>query len=248
MSQDLNCISWRGFFFAVLLAHLVFAGSRTFVATASEPPQISSAVTADCSASNARVSLSWRPAPGAIAHWVDLSMVDDEFGLGTFAGYGPLGPDANSLSWDGLEPGIAHFWRVHALTASGWSASDSGSFVACGGPAVLPASVMCEPDGTATINFRWAPSSDRSEFQWLDLSVQDNGFEAGTFVSSGPVTAGTDALSWPGIQSNTLHFFRVSRSSAWGAWSSYTATVFPCPAPSREPAPPPAIPGPEMQG
>jgi hypothetical protein len=234
--------------FGALLFATVLIGRTATVATAVAAPALIDAVTSNCTSAAGSATFSWRAGEGATSHWVDLSVLDDTFAPGTFAGYGPLGADQTSLRWDGLEPGTVYFWRVNASTPAGWFASSSGSFVACGGPALLPGSIVCEADGTATVHFRWAPSSVPSDVQWLDLTVHDNGFAPGTFLSAGPIPTNAQSLTWPGIEANRMHYFRVSAHTAWGWQFTHTSSFLPCPEPSREPSVPPAIPGPELGG
>src|SRR5207302_1675275 len=121
-------------------------------ATAHAAPQLGAAKSTTCTATNASVQFEWQPLPGAQAQWLDLSVSDNDFAPGTFAGYGAIPAATGSLTWSNLQPGVAHFWRVNARTAGGWSASSTGTFVPCGGPALLSAGkVSCGGDGSATV-------------------------------------------------------------------------------------------------
>lgn len=83
-----------------------------------------------CSVANpgwVSVNLQW-PALNNGPEWVDLSLLNNDFALGSFVGLGPLQQDAASFTWDGLVPGRNHFLRVNTLTPGGWVASGTASF------------------------------------------------------------------------------------------------------------------------
>jgi hypothetical protein len=77
--------------------------------------------------------------------------------------------------------------------------------------------------GTVQVVFLWTPS--RQGQQWLDLSVFNNGFTPGTFVSVGPLPSDAWAFAWDGLLSNTTHYFRVNTLSASGWQPSATGYV-----------------------
>jgi hypothetical protein len=79
----------------------------------------------------ASVTFRWSPARGALTQWLDVSFDDNNFAEGTFYGYGPLMPADRSLIWDQLPPSTPLYWRVNAITPSGWLPTATGSFIAC---------------------------------------------------------------------------------------------------------------------
>ena len=172
--------------------------------------------------SAANVAFAWQAPAGAITQWLDVSLFDNGFAAGTFLGAGPLSPDANSLVWAGLRPGIPHFWRINALTPQGWVASTTGAFVPCGAPSLRTPTYACTGGGRATVTFRWAVASPPGH-QWLDLSLFNNGFLPSTFVGAGPLFPAAQEVTWPGILANTVHFYRVN-ALIWGWNPSATGT------------------------
>jgi hypothetical protein len=64
--------------------------------------------------------------------------------------------------------------------------------------------------------------------QWLDLSVQNNGFNFGTYASVGPLSAGTSSLSWPGILPGVVHYWRVNTWTGSQWVTSATGVFVPC--------------------
>jgi hypothetical protein len=162
---------------------------------------------------SATVTFHWQPAEGAVFQFLDISL-SSHFAPGTFLGAGPLSPFAGQLTWAGILPNHAHFWRVNALTPQGWVTSAVGAFTPCANPIILTPTYVCTGGGRATVTFHWAPSSPPG-LQWLDLSLFNNGFVPGTFLAAGPLHPATQAISWPGILANTVHFWRVN-ALIWG--------------------------------
>jgi len=79
----------------------------------------------------AAATLRWRALPGPSAQWVDISKEDNGFQEGSFFGAGPLSSEVPALIVNDLEPGVAYYWRVNALTSAGWITSATSNFVAC---------------------------------------------------------------------------------------------------------------------
>jgi uncharacterized protein YkwD len=84
-----------------------------------------------CSNGYASVTFGWTPSAGVV-QWLDISLFNNGFASGTFLGAGPMGLGQNALTWDGIKPGMMHYWRVNTLTSAGWVPSATGQFVPCG--------------------------------------------------------------------------------------------------------------------
>lgn len=67
----------------------------------------------------------------------------------------------------------------------------------------------CAPDGAATVYFAWTPIEGASA-TYIDLSLNDNGFVPGTYISGGPFEGNAGSLAWPGILASQPHFWRVA--------------------------------------
>lgn len=91
-----------------------------------------------CANGLSSVTFNWVPSSGSV-QWLDISLHNNGFASGTFLGAGPMGLQQNSLRWDGIKPGLVHYWRVNTLTAAGWVPSATGQFVPCGGQPLPPA-------------------------------------------------------------------------------------------------------------
>jgi hypothetical protein len=174
-----------------------------------------------CFGSTSNVNFSWQVAPGASVQFLDLSLFDNDFRDGTYLSSGAIGPAQNSLIWNGLVVGRAHFWRVTALTPSGWLSSPIGYFSPCGNPVLLPVSYTCTGLGRASVTFRWAPSSPVALplgfFTYVDITLSNNDFAPGTFLGGGPFPSTNQALVWPGILANQVHYVRANtfQGSFW---------------------------------
>jgi hypothetical protein len=173
---------------------------------------------------------------------LDLTTGDPGFPVGTYVSAGPLATGAWSFVWDGIAPGAAHAARVNALTTGGWAPGASAHFLtsACDrsqAPIAFDVLGACQA-GVPVGTFVWAPASPRSSVQWLDLSLNDNGFAPGTFISAGPFAGDASMYIWAGLTSGLPHFWRINTwdGSAWRA--SNTKTIFPrCSSPEAAPAP-----------
>jgi hypothetical protein len=81
--------------------------------------------------------------------WLDVSLFDNAFAPGTFAGFGPLPAAATSFATPGLVGGAVYFARVNTLTPDGWAASSTLIFATpadC--PSThLPPGISAGPEG-----------------------------------------------------------------------------------------------------
>jgi hypothetical protein len=61
--------------------------------------------------------------------FLDLSLQDNGFILGTFLGLGPVATGTQEVVWPGILANRVHYWRVNSLLL-GWQPSATGSFIA----------------------------------------------------------------------------------------------------------------------
>jgi hypothetical protein len=173
---------------------------------------------------SANVTFEWAGPTNVSAIFLDLSIFDNFFADGTYITV-VLAPGTREFTWNGLQPGIAHHWRVTGLGLDGnFVMSDFGRFTPCGTQRLLNINYSCTGGGRANVEFRWAPSSSPGFFQFVDLSLFNNGFAPNTFLGSGPHAGEVQGLVWPGILANTLHFFRVNTFTLFGWSPSQTGT------------------------
>ncbi len=180
---------------------------------------------ATCNGSTATVSFDWTIPASATQIWLDLSLSDNNFAPGTFVSAGPLSSNASSYVWSGLLSGRVHYWRVNALTPSGWTPSATGAFVPCGNPALLFGPTTCTGPVTAEVDFRWAPIADQSAKQWIDIGSDPN-FAPGTFTGIGPIFSADQTRRWTGIAADATYFFRVNESGSDGRWHTSQVAGF----------------------
>jgi hypothetical protein len=202
-------------------------------------------VTQACSAAvpgATTVTLAWpKPGSGAAQTWFDLSLVPG-FAPGWFKGYGPLAATQTAYAIDGIPSGLTYFYRVNTLYSGNvWKESASGTFVSnCGGagsgapPSTIGVEQACDATMTSvTVTFKWNANSAGP--QWLDLSMQNNGFAPGTFVGAGPVGSGGGSFSWQGLAKGATHFWRVNTltTSGWRSSDTGAFTTLSCQPPLK---------------
>ncbi len=93
------------------------------------------------------------------------------------------------------------------------------------GPGIMVAECRGLARDAVRVIFLWTPSGAGA--QYVDLSLQNNGFAPGTFVSAGGFGPGMYGLVWDGLRQGLTHFARVNTytSAGWresGTLSFYT--------------------------
>lgn len=78
----------------------------------------------------------------------------------------------------------------------------------------------CTGDGYVRINVAWNPPMEGG--QWVDLSLQPNGFAPGTFLGIGPFGAFDGAATWAGLVPGLVHYLRVNNVTPFGWTPSQT--------------------------
>lgn len=179
---------------------------------------------------SANVTFTWTGPTNVSTIYLDLSLFDNTFADGTYITV-VLPPGTTQYTWSGIQPGVAHHWRVTGLGLNGdWVQSAFGRFTPCGTQRLLNIQYTCTGAGRASVTFRWAPASSPGFFQFLDLSLFNNGFAPGTFLGAGPMVPNAQGMVWPGILANTIHYFRVNTFSVFGWGPSQTGSfIAQCP-------------------
>jgi len=106
------------------------------------------------------------------------------------------------------------------------------------GPGLMLAECAGASADSARAIFLWTPS--RSGAQWLDLSVFNNGFAPGTFVSAGAFDATRWGFVWSGLHAGETHFARVNTLTPAGWMTSPTLAFYTPACDGRADGPPPA--------
>lgn len=198
------------------------------------PAASGATVTQACSAAvpgASTITLAWaKPGAGSQQTWFDLSLVPG-FAPGWFKGYGPLPVTQTAYAIDGVPQGLTFFYRVNTFYGGSlWKETAAGTFVTnCNGggsgapPATLGVQQACDGTGSSVaVTFKWSANSAGP--QWLDLSMQNNGFAPGTFVGAGPVGSGQGTYTWQGLAKGGTHFWRVNTLTTAGWRSSDTGS------------------------
>jgi hypothetical protein len=229
---------------------LVHQGER---ADAAPAPGLPLTVFQQCNAAGTvRVGFVWAPADQG-TQWLDLTRGDERFLPGSFVSAGPLAQGTWAFVWDGLAPNAVHIARVNAATPTGWQPGPWLPFMtsACG--SFAPASAFatihgpCDTNGQ-TITFGWAPAAPQGAAQYLDLSVFNNGFAPGTFVTAGPLAGDAASFTWPGLLPGTVQYWRVNTwdGASWRTSNTQRFVTGSCrqpPLPPPSPPPPARTPG-----
>jgi hypothetical protein len=92
-------------------------------------------------------------------------------------------------------------------------------------PAVAAQRCSAERPGKVTLTFEWRRPDEGASKVWLDLSLVNNGFSRGTYVSAGPFPPETTDYTWDGIAAGRLHFYRVNVSYPDGWRASLVGAV-----------------------
>ena len=209
-------------------------------------------------------TFSWSETPGALQTWVDLSLFDNGFLPDTFLGVGREVFPGNTFTWDGILPGLRHFYRVNVFYPDGWVTVAWGSFVSMQGCPKPTASRGGVADIKCTGNFvgatfTWVPGG--GTIQWLDLATSPDAMATDVYYSQGPLPADTGSFRLL-IPANTSYWWRVNTYSALGwspspVWSlvhvycgpQAPPAAPPTPVPPPPPTPiPPSVPTPPETG
>jgi hypothetical protein len=79
----------------------------------------------------------------------------------------------------------------------------------------------------ADVTFSWQGANPGSQ-QFLDLSLQDNGWRDGTFIGFGPLAGNTTTVEWYGLVAGSSHVMRINQLVG-GRWDvSQTFKFTPC--------------------
>jgi hypothetical protein len=168
----------------------------------------------DCiSSSQIRLTLQWNPS-GDGQQWIDVSLQNNNFAPNTFVRLGPLAPNQNTAVWEGVLAGRTHYLRINTNVGGNWQPTGTAFFTtrSCAGfEGVTELRILsqeCLLDGTVRVNISWEVNNAGTQF--VDLSLQNNGFAPNTFVGLGPFAANVETLTWDGILPGLTHYLRVN--------------------------------------
>jgi hypothetical protein len=169
-----------------------------------------------------RINLAWE-VNTAGTQFVDLSLQNNGFAPNTFVGLGPFAANVETLTWDGILPGLTHYLRVNTLLNNSWVPSDTLVFTTRTGCASAAATnfrltnQVCQDDGRVTATFAWNPSAQADE-QWFDISAVNDNFTS-PFFGFGPLDDDLATLGIPHLESETRYFVRLNTfdGSSWAS-------------------------------
>jgi hypothetical protein len=82
----------------------------------------------------------------------------------------------------------------------------------------------CLPGRIIRMRLNWV--SLNLGLQFVDLSLQNNGFEEGTYVGSQQMAPNATSLLWDGLQPGEWHYLRVNTLLPDGTWQASTTIAF----------------------
>ena len=112
----------------------------------------------------------------------------------------------------------------------------------------LSVSQQCIGPNEVQVGLSWTAYNQGQ--QWIDVSLNNNGFAPGTFLSNGPFAPTLSYVVGPGMQTGVTFYVRVNTQTATGWYPSNTlqfqtladcttAVIVPLPAPVPVPVPVP---------
>lgn len=78
----------------------------------------------------------------------------------------------------------------------------------------------CQPGNSVQVSLHWTTYNLGS--QWIDVSVNNNNFAPGTFLSNGPLSPTTNLVVVNGAQTSTTLYARINTQTANGWYVSPT--------------------------
>lgn len=242
---------------AVGLALVLAMGAST--RGAAQPPPPPATIFQACSVAypgSIAVTFAWPETPGALQTWVDLSLFHNGFLPDTFLGVGRVVFPGSTFTWDGILPGVRHFYRVNVFYPDGWATVASGSFTTmadCPKPTADRGgftNLNCSGD-SVDATFAWIPGGGTT--QWLDLAGSPEAMAQDVYQSFGPLPADTTSFRVL-LPTSTNLWWRVNTYSALGwspspVWSLVHVYCGPQAPPAAPPTPvPPPVPTPPQTG
>jgi hypothetical protein len=95
----------------------------------------------------------------------------------------------------------------------------------------LQYSMGCLRDGRVSLYLLWSGGTPNSRQQWVDISLQNNGWLGGTFLSAGPFGPNADHFDWNGLLPGARHYIRVNQllqNNVWDASPTYQVDMITC--------------------
>jgi hypothetical protein len=164
--------------------------------------------------------------------WIDLSLYGDTFPPGWFVGSGPHapGPTTRLFAWQGLLPGLTHWYRLNGWFADGWRTIGAGAFESPNCQSI--AGIRCNNDGetTSVVTFRLPPAPNvggaEPVQQWIDVSMLDFNFGRAPFENAGPFSPAGAVVDFHTVGFGRQHNYRFNALYANGTWRVHVGGTF----------------------
>ena len=86
-------------------------------------------------------------------------------------------------------------------------------------------------DGRASVSLIWSGGDPSARQQWVDLSVQNNGWLSGTFSGAGPFAPDVSTYDWTGLASKARYYVRFNQllqNNSWDTSLTYYIDTIDC--------------------
>jgi hypothetical protein len=77
---------------------------------------------------------------------------------------------------------------------------------------------VCARDGKVNVLIAWQGADPGAKEFWVDLTKVSVSFDPNTYVSAGPIKAGSNSYLWSGLEPDTLHWIRFDQQLPSGDW------------------------------
>jgi hypothetical protein len=82
----------------------------------------------------------------------------------------------------------------------------------------LQYSMGCLRDKRVSVYLLWSGGNPNPRQQWIDISLQNNDWLPGTFISAGPFSGNADHFDWNGLLPGARHYVRINQMLQNNSW------------------------------
>ena len=196
-------------FLPLLLATIIAIGigATRFTKEADAAGPILYHPSADCSTEPAPVTFNWAYLAGATTQRLQVSVLGDDFAAGTYTEVSLPGQQ-ETYTMAALARDIPSYWRIVSATSSGEIASETRTFVPCGGPFLLWGPMQCHNFTTASVDFHWSPSANYVGEQYIEFD-SDGDWAGSDHWQVGPLSPSAETEHRSGFQDGVGYLFRI---------------------------------------
>src|SRR5688572_22311392 len=87
----------------------------------------------------------------------------------------------------------------------------------------------CLRDGQVSVYLLWSGGVPNPRQQWIDVSLENNGWLPGTFISAGPFGPNAQSFDWNGLRPSSRHYVRINQLLQNNTWDTSPTFVIETP-------------------